>query len=161
MLLDLATDPYVPLIGTLPAHATEEEARAYVARQQGRWAEGRGFSFTVADAVTGRALGGIGLWLAAGLADGRGEVGYSIAPAARGHGHARDALVAVTAFAWTIPQLHRLELHVEPWNTASLRTAERAGYRQEGLLRSYTEIGGRRRDLLLLAAVREDLVRPG
>jgi RimJ/RimL family protein N-acetyltransferase len=161
MLLDLATDPYVPLIGTLPAHATEEEARAYVARQQGRWAEGRGFSFTVADAATGRALGGIGLWLAAGLAHGRGEVGYSIAPAARGHGHATDALRAVTAFAWTIPQLHRLELHVEPWNTASLRTAERAGYRQEGLLRSYLEIGGRRRDLLLLAALREDLVRPG
>jgi RimJ/RimL family protein N-acetyltransferase len=160
MVRDLATDPYVPLIGTLPAHATVEEARAYVERQRGRWAEGRGFSFAVAEAATGRAVGGIGLWLA-GLAAGRAEIGYAIAPGARGRGHAAAALTAVTRFAWTLPQLHRLELHVEEWNTASVRTAERVGYRLEGLLRSYLEIGGRRRDLLLLAALREDLVRPG
>jgi RimJ/RimL family protein N-acetyltransferase len=151
---DLATDPYVPLIGTLPAHASADEARAYVERQRGRWAEGRGFGFAVAEAATGRAVGAIGLWLAAGMTHGRGEIGYSTAPAARGHGFAADALAAVTAFAWTIRQLHRLELHIEAWNTASIRTAERAGYQREGLLRSYQEIGGRRRDMLLHAAVR-------
>lgn len=154
MVRDLATDPYVPLIGTLPAHASAEEARAYLERQRGRWAEGRGFGFAVAEAATGRAVGAIGLWLAAGLAHGRGEIGYSTAPAARGHGYAADALAAVTEFAWTIPQLHRLELHIEAWNVASIRTAERAGYRYEGLLRSYQEIGGLRRDMLLHAAVR-------
>ena len=161
MVLDLATDPYVPLIGTLPAHATEDEARAYIERQRGRWAEGRGFSFAVADAATGRAVGGVGLWLAAGLAHGRAEIGYAVAPGARGHGYAADALTAVTAFAWTMPPLHRLELHVEPWNTASVRTADRAGYEREGLLRSYQEIGGRRRDMLLYALVRTGLVRDG
>lgn len=154
MVRDLATDPYVPLIGTLPARATEEEARAYVARQQGRWAEGRGFGFAIAEAATGRAVGGVGLWLATGFAHGRGEVGYSTAPAHRGHGYAAAGLTAVTAFAWTIPQLHRLELHIEEWNTASIRTAEHAGYRREGLLRSYQEIGGQRRDMLLFATVR-------
>jgi [ribosomal protein S5]-alanine N-acetyltransferase len=161
MVLDLATDPYVPLIGSLPAHATEEEARAYIARNRGRWAEGHGFSFAVADAATGRAVGGTGLWLAAGLPHGRAEIGYAIAPGARGHGHAADALAAVTGFAWTIPPLHRLELHIEQWNVASIRTAERAGYRREGLLRSYQEIGGRRRDMLLHAAVRTDLIPAG
>jgi RimJ/RimL family protein N-acetyltransferase len=154
MVLDLATDPYVPLIGTLPAHASVEEARAYVERQRGRWAEGRGFSFAVAEAATGRAVGGVGLWLAAGLAHGRAEIGYAIAPRDRGRGSAADALTAVTRFAWTIPALHRLELHIEPGNTGSVRTAERAGYQREGLLRSYLEIGGRRRDMLLFAAVR-------
>ena len=53
-----------------------------------------------------------------------------------------------------IPQLHRVELYVEPWNTASVRTAENAGYEREGLLRSHGEIGGRRLDMLLFAAVR-------
>ena len=154
MVLDLATDPYVPLIGTLPAHASVEEARAYVERQRGRWAEGRGFSLAVAEAATGRAVGGIGLWLAAGLAHGRAEIGYAIAPGDRGRGSAADALTAVTGFAWTIPALHRLELHIEPGNTGSVRTAERAGYQREGLLRSYLEIGGRRRDMLLFAAIR-------
>jgi RimJ/RimL family protein N-acetyltransferase len=37
---------------------------------------------------------------------------------------------------------------------AEVRTAERAGYEREGLLRSHQEIGGRRRDMLLYAVVR-------
>ena len=38
--------------------------------------------------------------------------------------------------------------------TSSIRTAEHAGFDREGLLRSYMEISGQRRDLLLYAAVR-------
>jgi [ribosomal protein S5]-alanine N-acetyltransferase len=45
-------------------------------------------------------------------------------------------------------------LHIEEWNVGSVRTAERVGYRREGLLRSYLEIGGRRRDMLRYATVR-------
>jgi [ribosomal protein S5]-alanine N-acetyltransferase len=153
LALELSTDPYVPLIGTLPAHATEVEAAGWIARQQGRWAEGAGFSFAVVETATGRAVGSVGLWLRQ-LADGCATAGYAIAPSARGHGLAAAALTAVTAFGWTIPELHRIELHIEPWNTASVRTAAGAGYQREGLLRSHTEIGGRRRDMLLFAAVR-------
>jgi ribosomal-protein-alanine N-acetyltransferase len=153
MALDSATDPYIPQIGTLPGHATEQEALAWIERNRGRWAEGRGFSFAIAEAATGRAVGGIGLWLAE-LAHGRAEIGYSIMPSARGRGLAAQALIAVTEFAWTIQELHRIQLHIEPWNTPSIRTAERAGYDREGLLRSYQEIAGHRRDMLLYAALR-------
>jgi RimJ/RimL family protein N-acetyltransferase len=68
----------------------------------------------------------------------------------------RPALIALTSFGWTIPALHRIELYIEPWNTGSIGTAERAGYEREGLLRSHQEIGGRRRDMLLYARVRPD-----
>jgi len=153
MVLDLATDPYVPLIGTLPGNASEEEALAYLERNRGRWAEGRGFSFAIAEAATWRAVGGLGVWLSE-LPHGRAEIGYSVMPSARGHGYAAAALAAGTAFAWTLPGLYRVQLHIEEWNVASVRTAERAGYQREGLLRSYLEIGGRRRDMLLYAAVR-------
>ena len=68
---------------------------------------------------------------------------------------AAAALAALTSFAWTVPGLHRLELYVEPWNVASTRAAERAGYQREGLLRRYLEIGGRRVDMLLYALVDE------
>ena len=61
---------------------------------------------------------------------------------------------ALTAFAWTIPAVHRVELYVEPWNTSSIRVARAAGYEQEGLLRSYLEIGGGRRDMLIYAILR-------
>jgi ribosomal-protein-alanine N-acetyltransferase len=153
MALDLSTDPHAPLIGTMPAHATGDEAAAWIVRQQQRWAEGAGFSFAVAEAATGRAVGTVGLWLRQ-LAEGRATAGYFVTPGARGRGIAAGALTAVTTFGWTIPQLHRIELHIEPWNTASVRTAENAGYRQEGLLRSHTEIAGQRRDMLLFAAIR-------
>jgi L-amino acid N-acyltransferase YncA len=90
----------------------------------------------------------IGLWLAQ-LAQGRPTAGYSVTPSARGRGIATAALRALTSFAWSVPGLHRIELHVEPWNVASVRTAERAGYAREGLMRSHQEIGGQRRDMLL------------
>jgi [ribosomal protein S5]-alanine N-acetyltransferase len=86
---------------------------------------------------------------------GRAQVGYGIAPGAKGQSTASDALRALTAFSWTIPVLHRLELYIEPWNTASFRTAERAGYECEGLLRSHQEVAGKRSDMLLYASVRE------
>ena len=79
MAQELATDPYVPLVGSLPANASREQARDWVDRQRGRWAEGYGFSFAIAEAGTDRAVGGIGLWLTA-LAYGRATVGYSVIP---------------------------------------------------------------------------------
>lgn len=151
--MDLATDPYVPLIGTLPPNADREQAGGWIARQQQRLVQGAGFSFAIADARSDEALGSIGLGLAH-REQGRASVGYSVAPRARGHRVAADALSAVVSFAWSIPELFRLEAHIEPWNIASIRTAEAAGFQHEGLLRSYQLIGSVRRDLSLYAVVR-------
>lgn len=155
MVRDLSTDPYVPLIGTLPATATDAQARDWIRRQHDRWTEGTGFSFAVAEARSGHAVGAIGLWLRE-LAQGRGTAGYSIAPSSQGYGYAAEALKALTAFAWSLPTLHRVELYIEPWNDASIRTAQSAGYQQEGLLRSHQQIGGRRRSMLLFATLRPE-----
>jgi [ribosomal protein S5]-alanine N-acetyltransferase len=153
MVQELSTDPYVPLIGTLPPNASQQEAQAYIDRQLGRLAEGIGLSFAIAEAGTNRAVGGIGLWLQ-DLAHGRATAGYFVTPSARGRGLASAALTALTGYAWSIPGLHRIELYIEPWNVGSTSTAERAGYEREGLLRSHQEIGGQRRDMLLYAAIR-------
>lgn len=153
MVQDLSTDPYVPLIGTLPSRCDAPEALAYVERQRLRHPDGTGFSFAIADTGTGHALGMIGLWLRE-LASGRAQIGYAVAPRARGRGAGSDALRAVVGFAWTLPQLHRLELHVEPWNMPSVAVAHRAGFEYEGTLRSYREIGGVRRDLDAYALIR-------
>lgn len=156
LAIELSTDPYVPLVGTLPAQASEEQALDWIDRQRGeRLAQRRGLSFAIAETDSNRAVGQIGLWLAE-LDKGRTTVGYGIGPSARGRGLAAEALVALTRFAWTIPGLHRIELYIEPRNIASIRTAERAGYQREGLLRSHQEIGGERRDMLLYAAIRLD-----
>jgi RimJ/RimL family protein N-acetyltransferase len=133
-----------------------EQALDWIDRQRGeRVAQRQGLTFAIAEAATDRAVGHIGLWLAE-LPHGRASAGYSVAPGARGRGSAAAALIALTRFAWTVPGLKRVELHIEPWNVASVRTAEHAGYLREGLLRSHQEIGGTRRDMLLYAAIRPD-----
>ena len=148
-----APDPSLPLIGSLPANATRQEALEFIARQHQRLATGVGYSFCVADRSDGSALGTAGLWVA-GLAEGRATAGYAVAPFARHRGVARQALSALTAFGWTIPELFRVELYIEPWNTGSIRVAEAAGYLREGLLRSHQPIGDRRADMLLYATDR-------
>lgn len=153
MLRDLATDPYLPLIGSLPANANQQEALEFIARQHQRLETGAGYSFCVVDCSDGTALGTAGLWVA-GLAEGRATAGYAVAPFARRRGVARQALRALTTFGWTIPELFRIELYIEPWNIGSIRAAEAAGYLREGLLRSHQSIGDRRADMLLYAAVR-------
>jgi [ribosomal protein S5]-alanine N-acetyltransferase len=62
----------------------------------------------------------------------------------------------LTRFAWTISALHPIELYIEPWNTGSIRTAERSGYQREGLLRSHQEIGDCRCDMLLYSVIRPE-----
>jgi RimJ/RimL family protein N-acetyltransferase len=154
MVVNLSTDSYVPTIGSLPGNAGREEALAYIERQISRLGTGAGYSFCVADKGTDEALGTAGLHLAP-IAAGRATAGYSVAPRERGRGAAAQALTALTRFAWSVPELHRIELYIEPWNVASVRTAEVAGYAHEGLLRSHQEIDGKRVDMLLYAAIRQ------
>lgn len=153
MATELASDPYVPTIGSLPADPSPEQVLDWIDRQRGRHREGAGFSCTITDADSGAPVGHCGLWTRE-LGEGRASAGYAITPSARGHGYAADALCALTAFGWTLPGLHRISLFIEPWNTASIRVAERAGYLREGVLRRHMEIDGSRRDMLLYAALR-------
>lgn len=155
MARELSTDPYVPLIWMLPAHASQQQAQDWIDRQRACLAAGESYSLAIAEADSDRAVGGIILSLS-GLAKGRASAGYFVVPSARRRGAAAAALAALTGFAWTLSGLHRIQLYIEPWNAGSIATAERAGYRREGLLRSYEEVGGRRRDMLLYATIRED-----
>lgn len=155
MARELSSDAYVPLVGSLPANAGDAELDAWVERQKQRHQQGTGFSFAVVDQQADASVGHCGLWLAE-FDDGRATAGYAIVESARGRGYATDALIALTRFGWTIPGLFRIALYIEPWNTASIRTAERAGYAQEGLLRSHQAIGNRRRDMRLYASIRPE-----
>jgi ribosomal-protein-alanine N-acetyltransferase len=153
LAVELGEDPYMPLIGSLPSHPTAQQALEWVRRQRGQLAERERISFAIADAESDIAVGAIGLGLR-DLSAGRATAGYAVSPSHRGRGIATSALKALTTFAWTIPALYRVELHIEPWNTSSIHVAEAAGYQRERLLRSYQEIGGTRRDMLLYATTR-------
>ncbi|WP_020380049.1 GNAT family N-acetyltransferase [Nocardiopsis potens] len=143
-----SADPAIVRITRVPAEFTDRAARDFVAHQA-RLAElGVGFPFAIEE--RGGAAGAIGLWR--DRADGgRASLGYWVAPPHRGRGLAARALSLAASWGLAELGLARLELHVEPGNTASLRTAERAGFAFEGVLRGYMEIAGERRDLAVFS----------
>lgn len=155
LVQDASTDPFIPQITSVPATPDLLAARGFITRQGGRLRAGEGYSFAIADAATDEAFGQIGLWLS-NLAQGRASVGYWVVARQRGRGIATQALRMISTWGLELPGVHRLELYVEPWNDASWRTAERAGYEREGLLRGWQVVGGVRRDMHLYSRLRSD-----
>jgi RimJ/RimL family protein N-acetyltransferase len=71
------------------------------------------------------------------------ELGYGLAPSARGRGVATEALRLLTDWAFAQGMI-RLELLISADNPASQRVAERCGYVLEGVLRNtYVKPGWR------------------
>jgi RimJ/RimL family protein N-acetyltransferase len=68
---------------------------------------------------------------------GNGEIGYWCAAEARGRGVVTRAVRLVCRFAFEELGIGRLEIVVDSDNLASRRVAERAGFQQEGVLRSH------------------------
>jgi RimJ/RimL family protein N-acetyltransferase len=86
-----------------------------------------------------------------------GEIGYWIAPAARGRGLAALAAGAACGWAFAVLGLHRIQLFHAVENTASARVAEKAGFTREGRLRQSHRYGdGLRHDELLRARLATD-----
>ena len=156
---EASRDPYIPLITTVPAAFTENEGRLFIERQWSRARQGTGYSFAIADADTDHAVGQIGLWLK-DLDEGRASIGYWVVRSARGRRAAARSLQALALWAIRELQIPRLQLNVEPWNTASIMTAERAGFQREGLLRSWQGVGDKRSDMYMYARVSGDQVPP-
>jgi RimJ/RimL family protein N-acetyltransferase len=151
---EASADPYIPLITTVPSNYSPEEGAAFIRRQWTRSADQVGYSFAIADTGHGRAVGQIGLWPGQ---SGRATVGYWVTTSVRGQGVASAALHAISAWGLERLRIPRLELHVEPWNEPSWKTAERVGFVREGLLRSWQEIGGERRDMYVYSKLARDL----
>jgi len=150
-IIEAASDPYIVATTTVPPNCDEPGARDFIERQLRRLPEGTGYSFAIASRADDTLVGQIGVWLE-DRDQGRVTLGYWIIPSARGKGIASTALRMATDFAWTLDGLVGLELHIEPDNHASIRTAERCGYVREGLLRAHKLIGTQWRDVLCYSA---------
>ena len=116
--------------------------------------EGKREAFAVVDG------GGsfLGLALAFGIdREGRQlELGYVVAPEARGRGVATQALELLTD--WAFAELHalRIELWISTSNDASKRVAANVGSRYEGTLRSFHFKQGRRDDFEVWSRLASD-----
>lgn len=76
----------------------------------------------------------------------RAEIGYILGSGHWGRGYMQEALNALVGFAFGQLALRRIEADVDPRNAASLKSLERLGFRQEGLLRERWNVAGEIQD---------------
>ncbi|GIG86079.1 GNAT family N-acetyltransferase [Plantactinospora endophytica] len=75
-----------------------------------------------------------------------GDLGFLVAPQARGRGYCPAAVVAVSAWGFTALDLARIEWRANVGNTASRRAVEKAGFTFEGTARHALNHRGTRVD---------------
>ena len=112
---------YIPLI---PVPYRRADAEWWIDRAEQAWKDGSAYPFAIADSDTGRFLGAIEVRPL------RGDIGYWIAPKARGRGVCTRALRLILGWRTERP----LWLTTHPQNAASQRVAEKAGFRRIGLV---------------------------
>ena len=151
---EASEDPDIPEGTTVPATFTPAEGLAWIERQWSRADNNTGLSQAIADAASNEALGAAVLMA---RKPGTVEIGYWLIPRARGHGLGSRAVILLARWAVTEAQLARVEALVVPENVASQRVLERAGFRREGLLRSYFAFARGRADALIYSLLPSDL----
>ena len=85
--------------------------------------------------VQGCAVGGIGFSRGEGIFAASAELGSWLGEPYWGRGIMSAAVPAVSAYAFSRFELHRLEAAVFAWNAASMRILEKSGFVREGVLR--------------------------
>jgi RimJ/RimL family protein N-acetyltransferase len=138
-------DPEIIRWYGVPVPYTDEDARRLIHRvAPTEFARGVETILAIAG-PDGTWAGTIDLRVAAGDPK-TGEVGFLVAPHARGRGYAPAALRAITGWGFDELGLVRVQWRAEVGNDASRRVAEKAGFTMEGLLRQSLEEDGRRYD---------------
>jgi|GEM_PF-1342165 len=81
---------------------------------------------------------------------------FGIARRHRNQGYMTETLGEMLAFGFQRMELKRIEVACVAGNAAAARVAEKAGMREEALLREYVRVGGRICDLRIFAALADE-----
>lgn len=139
-----------------PGYARSDSA-TWVAHCQRTWSTGLGYHLGIFDAASGALLGGVG-FSHVNSTRRSANLGYWVADAARG----REVAVAAArlAAAWAFEQLglQRIEILVQPENTASLRVAVKLGAVCEGIARNGIIVDDEPHEAIVHSLVPGDLV---
>jgi precorrin-6B C5,15-methyltransferase / cobalt-precorrin-6B C5,C15-methyltransferase len=152
---DAETQRWLPL----PRPYTRADAEWFIGTFGPRQLEsGAGVVFAIES--SGRLAGAIDLkhvnWVAKVA-----EVGYWVAPWARGRGVASQATRALSEWAIREKGFERVELLTATGNAASQQVAQKAGFIREGVSRNAGCVYERRVDMVVFALVRQDLQTSG
>jgi RimJ/RimL family protein N-acetyltransferase len=151
-------DPLIARFTLVPSPYSEDDAREWLLSAERDRREGSGLHFAATAPGTGELRGAVGIseinWRHR-----VGQVGYWVAPEARGRGVATRSLRLLARWALSDLGLARVEVRVDVENEVSQSVAEAAGFVREGVLRSRAESKGRRWDEVMFSLLPADLDR--
>ncbi len=143
-----------------PRWASDELSRAAWRQRLRRYREdfstGSAVAFFIFENATGLLVGGITLGHIRHGVSQSGQIGYWMGERHAGKGYMSEAIGLVASYAFDTLRLHRIEAACIPENARSIRVLEKAGFRREGLLRSYLRINGSWQDHYLYALIAGD-----
>ncbi len=131
--------------------------RHRIGRYREDYAQGTAIAFFIFERGSGKLSGGITLGNIRHGVSQSGHIGYWIGERYAGRGMMTDAVKVLARFSFDTLRLHRIEAACIPDNARSIRVLEKAGFRREGLLRSYLRINGLWQDHYLYARIADDI----
>jgi RimJ/RimL family protein N-acetyltransferase len=154
LLVRAAADPDMIRWTTIPTPYGPDGGASYVRRARDEWLRGDGIVRVIAGPDDGYA-GAIDFSISRDD-DAVGEIGFSVAPWARGRGLAPAAARTLCAWAFDALGVTRVIWRAHVGNVASRRAAEKAGFTVEGTARGALEHRGARLDAWVGALLSTD-----
>jgi len=111
------------------------ETRDWIKKRAGEWKKGASYDFAIFDTRDGTLLGGCGLNGFEKM-NRRANLGYWVRTNRTGEGTAAAAARLLAKWGFEALKLIRIEILVATDNARSLRAAEKAGAKREGVLRN-------------------------
>lgn len=149
-------DPEISLwIPVIPYPYRHEDAKAFFDLVDRESEAGRMVAGAIVAHADGRLLGGIGLSDISSL-NASAEVGYWVAAEERGRGVATRATALIVDWGFAELDIGRIGLLADIDNVASRRVAQKLGFVEEGVLRSYLMTRRGRRDTVTYGRLSTD-----
>lgn len=145
-------DPDIARWVSIPQPYTMADAQASIDESRSLWDEGSA-AFAIVDAASDRLLGAISRF---GPDGHQATLGCWVAREARGRGVGTRALRAVSEWTLATTDVVRLETFIMVGNEVSERMVVRAGFRREGVLRSWETLRGVPVDCVAYSRLRDD-----
>jgi RimJ/RimL family protein N-acetyltransferase len=151
-----AEDPHLAVDWGIDETPDEALARRWLTERAELWEKGEGRHLAVVETEGDAFAGGVNFH---NIRDDhkRAEVGFWLAPWARGRGLGSAAVAAACEWAFERWQLNRIEMTTLPDNDAALALGRKLGFTREGLLRQRNFERGKHVDIVMLSVLRGEL----
>lgn len=149
-------DPHLAVDWGIDEPPDEATARRWWAEHEELWDRGEGRHLAVVETGSDRLLGAVNFHKIEPVHR-RAEVGFWLAPWARGRGVGSGAVRAACAWAFDNWDLKRIEMTTLPDNAGAMAVAEKIGFTREGLMRSRNFERGAHVDIVMLGVLAGEL----